>query len=167
MKKLIQLTLLAVLLPTLCLGEEHSSHQVKAELSGTEALSPELRELFSKEMVELQNGMKDLIPLYISGKMDEIATIAAQMEGSYVLKQNLTKEQMHELHSKLPDSFIKLDQEFHYLAGMLEHVAKEEKTELVGFYISRMTESCLGCHTEYATHKFSALAPEKQAEHSH
>ncbi len=167
MKKFIQLTLLAALIPTLCLGEEHSSHQLKSELTGTEALSPELRELFSKEMVELQNGMKDIIPLYISGKMDEIATIAAQMEGSYVLKQNLTKEQMHELHSKLPDSFIKLDQEFHYLAGMLEHVAKEEKTELVGFYISRMTESCLGCHAEYATHKFPALAPEKQAEHSH
>jgi len=167
MKKFIQLTLLAALIPTLCLGEEHSSHQLKSELSGTEALSPELRELFSKEMVELQNGMKDIIPLYISGKMDEIAIIAAKMESSYVLKQNLSESQMHELHSKLPDSFIALDQEFHYLAGMLEHVAKEEKTELVGFYISRMTESCLGCHAEYAIHKFPALAPEKQTEHSH
>ena len=94
MKKIIQLTLLAALIPTLCLGEEHSSHQLKSELTGTEALSPELRELFSKEMVELQNGMKDIIPLYISGKMDEIAIIAAKMESSYVLKQNLSESQI-------------------------------------------------------------------------
>jgi len=167
MKKFIQLTLLSLLIPALCQGEESTSHQAMAEHSGITTLSPGLRELFSKEMVELQNGMTAIIPLYVAGKLDEIALIAAKMEGSYVLKQNLSEAQMHELHSKLPDAFITLDQEFHYLAGMLEHVAKVEKMELVSFYISKIGEACVGCHAEYATHKFPALASEKQDEHSH
>lgn len=167
MKKLVQLTLLAVLIPTLCHGEENISREVKGEHSGIAALSPELRELFSREMVELQNGMMAMIPLYISGNLGEIANIARKMESSYVLKQNLSKSQVHELHSKLPSSFIVLDQQFHYFAGMLEHVANMEKIELVGFYISKMSETCVRCHTEYATDRFPALAPKRQDEHSH
>ena len=167
MRKLVQLTLLAVLVPTLCHGEENISHLVKGEHSGITALSPELRELFSREMVVLQNGMMTIIPLYISGNFDEIANIARKMESSYVLKQNLTQSQVHELHSKLPGSFIELDQQFHYLAGMLEHVANMEKIELVGFYISKLSETCVRCHTEYATNRFPALAPKRQDEHSH
>ena len=167
MKKSVQLILLAVLIPALCHGEERSSHQVKQESSGIAALSPGLRELFTREMVELQEGMMAITPLYISGNLDEIATIAGKMENSYVLKKNLSQSQVHELHSKLPGPFIELDQQFHYLAGMLEHVANVKKIELVGFYISRMSEACVRCHTEYATHRFPALAPKKQDEHSH
>ena len=90
------------------------------------------------------------------------------MNNSYILKQNLTDDQMHELHSLLPAAFIKKDQRFHYLAGMLEHAAKNEKPELINFYFSEMNESCVGCHTQFATHKFPGLlAKEKKHEHSH
>jgi len=167
MKKLVSLAILTVLMPVLCYGEEKLNHQVKEVHPGIAALSPALRELFSKEMVELQSGMIDIIPLYISGKLDDIATIAHKMKSSYVLKKNLSQSQMHELHSKLPGSFIELDQHFHYLAGMLEHVAKMEKIELVGFYISEMGETCVRCHSEYATQRFPAFAPKKQDEQSH
>jgi uncharacterized membrane protein YcjF (UPF0283 family) len=37
--------------------------------SGVEALSPELRALLSKEMLELQEGMKSILPAYISGNL--------------------------------------------------------------------------------------------------
>jgi len=50
---------------------------------------------------------------------------------------------------------------------MLEHAAKNEKAELVNFYFSEMNESCIGCHTVFATHKFPALADVKKGEHSH
>ena len=167
MKKLVQLSLLAVLIPALCHAKEDISHQAKGERSGITTLSPELRELFSREMIELQNGMMEIIPLYVAGNLDEISTIARKMESSYVLKQNLSKSQVHELHSKLSGSFIELDQQFHYLAGMLEHVASMRKIELVGFYISKMNETCVRCHTEYATHRFPALAPKSRDGHSH
>ena len=167
MKYLIQLVFMAALIPVLCHGEENGNPQFEGEHSPIAALSPELRDLFSKEMVELQNGMMAIIPLYISGSWGEIASIARKMESSYVLKQNLSKSQVHELHSKLPGSFIELDQQFHYLAGMLEHAAKMEKIELVGFYTSKMSETCVNCHTKYAIHRFPAFAPKSQDEHSH
>ena len=141
--------------------------QDTGEHSAIAALSPGLQDLFSKEMIELQNGMIEIFPLYISGKWQEIATIARKMETSYVLKQSLTTSQMHELHSKLPDSFIESDLQFHYLAGMLEHVANIEKVELVGFYIAKMSEACVKCHTEHATRKFPALTPKNMGGHNH
>jgi len=50
---------------------------------------------------------------------------------------------MHEIHSILPGAFIELDQQIHYLSGMLGHAAEMEKAELVGFYFSKMSEICV------------------------
>ena len=68
----------------------------------------------------------------------------------YKGRKTLTEQQKKELHSTLSDSFIKLDQQFHYLSGMLNHAAKKEKSELVGFYFSKMTETCVSCRTQHA-----------------
>jgi hypothetical protein len=133
-----------------------------------ESLSPDLRALLAKEMLALQNGMQSIIPAYSSGNWSEIARIAEQMENSYILKQSLTDDQKEELHTSLPGSFIKLDQHFHYLAGMLNHVAKEEKSELVGFYFAKLNEACVSCHSQYAIHKFPAFDKRTLSnEHSH
>ena len=124
---------------------------------GVEALSPELRILLSKEMLSLQEGMKAIFPAYISGDWHEISHIALKMKNSYILKQSLTNAQRHELHSTLPDAFLKQDQQFHYLAGMLSHAADMEKLELVGFYYSELTNSCVSCHSQFALQRFPAL----------
>lgn len=166
MKKLSQLLFLAILIPSLCHGEEHEHHSIDKSHSGIVDLSPDLRNLLSQEMLQLQKGMIEILPLYVSGRWAEIVSIASKMEVSYVLNQSLSEEQKHELHSKLPNAFIELDQQFHYLSGMLEHAAKMEKAELVGFYFSKMSEICVSCHTQYATHRFPALAPKTQA-HGH
>ncbi len=90
------------------------------------------------------------------------------MNNSYIMKQNLTESQIKELHAVLPPAFIERDQRFHYLAGMLEHAAKSKKPELINFYFSEMTESCVGCHSVFATKKFPALASkEMNEEHDH
>lgn len=166
MKKLPQLFFLALMIPGLCLGQGHESHSTSDGSAGVTGLSPELRALLSSEMQQLQKGMTEILPLYVSGQWAEIAVIAGKMESSYVLKQQLSEEQMHELHTKLPAGFIKIDQRFHYLAGMLEHVAERQKVELIGFYISEMGEACVSCHTQYATQRFPALAPKAQG-HEH
>ena len=137
-------------------------------VSAVEALSPALRKLLSSEMQALQSGMMSIIPAYVSGDWGEVAHIAGQMKNSYILKQNLTDEQMHELHTTLPVDFVSQDQKFHYYSGMLEHAAKNRKAELVGFYYSRLAEACVSCHTQYAGHKFPALDSGKvAAEHKH
>lgn len=150
--------------------DQHTDHEKHSEekQSAVESLSPELRDVLSKEMLALQEGMKSIIPAYVSGNWHEVETTAMQMKNSYILKQKLSEHQIHELHSKLPPLFIELDQEFHYLAGMLAHAAEKKKSELVGFYFSKLSESCVGCHARFATHKFPAFAQHKPPEeHKH
>jgi len=159
MKRFYQIVCLAMLVPALCYAESKDHEFVGSTPSDIVNLSPKLRNLLSREMRQLQIGMTEIYPMYISGNWAGIVPIAKKMENSYVLKQNLTNEQRHELHSKLSNEFIKLDQNFHYLAGMLGHAAEMKKPELIGFYYSKMNETCLSCHTQFATHKFPALAP--------
>jgi len=154
---------------------QHDQHQSSNKSSDKhpdkhaeiESLSPKLRDVLSKEMLALQEGMKAIIPAYISADWHEITTIAMQMKNSYIMKQKLTNEQMHELHSKLSPRFIEQDQEFHYLAGMLAHAAEKKKPELVGFYFAKLSESCVGCHARFATHKFPAFKKETSTEAHH
>ncbi len=136
--------------------------------SALEKLSPALRGLLGKEMRAIEQGMMAIIPAYASGNWDEIERIANKIKHSYILKQSLTQEQRHELHTSLPQGFIKQDEHFHYLSGMLAHAASMKKTELVGFYFSKMNEACASCHSQYATHTFPGFATKKDTpEHGH
>jgi len=137
----------------LTLGLVVVSTVVQADTS-VESLSPELRTLLGKEMQALQKGMQAIIPAYASGHLEEVARIAEKMNNSYILKQNITDNQKQELMSKMPKSFLYLDQKFHEYAAKLEHVAKEEHIELVGFYFYKLAESCANCHSQYGTDKF-------------
>lgn len=162
MRKLLNpKTILTLLLVTL-------TQFTYAQESGVESLSPELRALLSKEMLAIQEGMMAIIPAYSEGNTADIASIAKHIKESFVLKQNLTSAQKEELHNKLPASFLKLDEQFHYNAGMLQHVAEMNKTELIGFYFAQLSEACAGCHSLHATHRFPALMQKpKEHEHSH
>jgi len=150
------------------LGHKAINTELKTDSVRIESLSPGLRGLLSKEMLAIQQGMMSITPAYAAGNWNEIANIAKKITDSYILKQSLTQEQRHELHTSLPDGFIKQDHHFHYLSGMLEHAASMKKAELVGFYFSKMGESCVSCHSQYAIHKFPALvANNKTTEHGH
>ena len=167
-KQIISLIFMAILIPSLTYAEDKLNHEVKQPSSGIESLSPKLRALLSKEMQSLENGMQSITPAYVSGNWSEIEQIADKMESSYILKQSLTDEQEKELHTSLSSAFLKLDQQFHYLSKMLKHVAKNKKPELVGFYFLKLSETCLSCHVQYATHRFPALESKKQMiEHLH
>ena len=182
MKYFIRMALLNLLFSPLILAQEdhqhdHQAHHAQKQhqddnenktVKGVEALSPDLRELLTQEMQALQTGMMSIIPAFVSGNWAEIESTANKINNSYILKQNLTESQMHELHSLLPPEFIEKDQRFHYLAGMLEHAAKNKKPELINFYFSEMNESCVGCHTQFATHKFpELLAKDEKQVHNH
>jgi hypothetical protein len=135
---------------TLACADDHAE-------TGVESLSPELRELLSKEMVAIQNGMMSIVAAYASGNSEETASIAAEIKSSYILKQEMTRQQRHELHQKLPKSFIHLDHQFHNYAGLLEEAARNDNGELIGFYFSKLVDSCSDCHSQHARHKFPAF----------
>ncbi len=155
------------LIPIVLLIQFLSVHAEPDAVAGVESLTPEIRLLLSQEMIAIQNGMMAIIPANASGNTRKIATIAKEIKDSYILQQNLTPEQKHELHTKLPRSFIQLDKKFHYYAGMLEHVAEEKKHELIGFYFTKMAESCSQCHSRHAKHRFPEFANNKAATTGH
>jgi hypothetical protein len=167
MKLSIRITLLIILFPGLSFGAEALKHKDHETKTGVEMLSPDLRDLLSQEMRALQDGMMSIIPAYISGNWTEIESTSNKIKSSYILKQSLTENQVKELHSVLPHEFIEKDHRFHYLAGMLEHAAKSKKPELINFYFSEMNESCVSCHSKFATHKFPALKSDKEGKHTH
>jgi hypothetical protein len=135
--------------------------------SGVESLSPELRVLLKQEMLAIQDGMKNIVPAFASGNLKEVSDIAGKINRSFILKQKITDSQKHELHKKLSKGFILKDEQFHQYAGMLEHVSKERHIELVGFYYSKLLESCIGCHSEYANFRFPSLNNEPAKEEHH
>ncbi|MBL4567031.1 MAG: hypothetical protein JKY85_03250 [Porticoccus sp.] len=168
MKIIIRIVFLAILIPAISYGEDKLNRDGSENAVGVEALLRDLRDLLSQEMQALQSGMMSIIPSYNSGNWGEIETTAGKMKNSYILKQRLTESQLKELHSVLPDAFIEKDQRFHYLAGMLEHAAKNKKPELINFYFSEMNESCVSCHAIFATHKFPALSSKgEKGAHTH
>lgn len=167
MKYFNRIALLLFLLPTVIYGAEKPQSEEHADASAVELLSDDLRALLAQEMQQLQSGMMSIIPAYVAGNWSEIETTAGKIKNSYILDQSLTESQIEELNSILPPEFIEKDQRFHYLAGMLEHAAQSKKPELINFYFSEMNESCVGCHTAFATHKFPALTPGAKSEHTH
>ena len=153
-------TLLVILIATFSLNC-YSENEV-------ESLSPELRALLKQEMLAIQEGMKNIVPAFASGNLSEVSEIAGAINRSFILKQKITDTQKHEIHEKLPKGFIQKDHQFHKYAGMLEHVSKENHTELVGFYYSKLLESCVSCHSEYANHRFPTfINKESKKEHHH
>ncbi len=156
--------ILLALLPLPAYSENKPTHTAASPM---DKLSPEIKSLLTREMQLLEKGLQSAYPAYISANWQEVAKIADKMQNSYIFKQSLSEAQKKQLHASLPTSFIKLDHHFHYLAGMLKHVAEHKKPELVGFYLSKMTETCVECHAQFASHKFPGFTADKKAEHSH
>jgi len=143
------------------------SVSVNAEQS-VENLSDEVRGLLQKEMIAIDAAMKRIVSANAAGDTQQVALIANQIKNSFILKSNLTQHQKHELHTKLPKDFLDKDSDFHYLAGMLAHVAENKKLELIPFYYSKLFEACSGCHQKHATHKFPKfLVEDDKKSHEH
>ncbi len=66
--------------------------------SEVESLSPELRALLKQEMLAIQEGMKNIVPAFASGNLEEVSDIAGKINRSFILKQKITDSQKHEIH---------------------------------------------------------------------
>jgi hypothetical protein len=130
-------------------------------------LPKELRDVLVSEMRSIQEGMESLVSAIASGDWHDVSQIAHKLRDSYIMKQKLTERQLEELHHSLPPGFQELDQSFHHLAGMLSHVAEHGHDELVTFYFYKLADSCVACHSKYATHRFPGFAKSKEGEGHH
>lgn len=137
-----------------------------APVGALAALPPELRELFRLEMAALQGAMLELLPAVIAGDWGTIGRIAGEIRSGFVLSRRLTEAQREELHRVLPPSFLERDGDFHRLADGLEAAARGRSPELTSFYVYRLVEGCVGCHSRFAQERFPAFAPPAPA-HAH
>ncbi|KAB2967953.1 MAG: hypothetical protein F9K18_03555 [Thermoanaerobaculia bacterium] len=76
----------------------------------------------------------------------------------FVLARQLTPEQREELHRALPPGFLERDAEIHETATGLELAAHRRQADLVPFYVHKLTEGCVGCHSRHARTRFPAFA---------
>lgn len=138
--------------------DTHDSHPMHGsasdELPEEMHLSPEIKALLTQEMIELQKGMKAIVPALVAAEWQTITEIGTRMHDSYIMKKSLTEEQMHELHMSLPAAFQELDHAFHHSAHLMAEAAEQQDSEKVAFYYFRLTEACIECHTKYASEKF-------------
>ena len=113
-RSMVLLTLfLGVSLAALGAGEHGDSHHAPAGAEPEIQLSLPLQRALAEEMVAIQNAMMDLVASISAGEWPEVAKLARQIEGSYIMKQKLSAEQMEELHRALPAGFQELDGSFH------------------------------------------------------
>ncbi|CAM2010652.1 hypothetical protein APED_28585 [Acanthopleuribacter pedis] len=133
----------------------------------TPTLSPELRALLIEEMKLLEESVNKIPGLLARGALYPVAVQAHQMQDSFVLKKKLTPEQRTALHRQLPAEFIKRDQRFHALAGKLHDAALAGDAELSAMFFGRLVEACIGCHGDYAAHRFPKLKTQPKAAHHH
>ncbi len=150
--------------------DQHMQHVTPAPEAASPVikLSPDLQQLLKDEMNAVQMGMQDMLPLIAAGEWPQLAKIAANIQQTFIMQQQLSPEQMSQLHQALPAEFIDLDQNFHRMAGMLAQVSEARHQELVTFYYYKLAESCMDCHSHFATHRFPAFArPAMDQGHQH
>jgi len=161
------LWILAMALPPVTAAAGEHDHAGAAPVASELHLSPGVAKLLRQEMRAIQTGMQALIPAIASGDWQNAAGIGREIRDSFILKQQLTPQQRHELHRTLPPRFRELDGAFHRTAGMLAHAAEMENGEVVTFYLQRLMEGCVTCHSRYATTRFPALAKPPGEDHHH
>lgn len=154
---------LFVLLITGCADQsgEKATHQdilqdtTSNEMAGERLeLPPRFLNILRQEMNQLAGGMGAMLSYMVRGQGDEAAEIAMNIHNSYILKQELTKEELNELVSLLPEKFIKLDRGFHQLAEEIATSLKNKEFEKSGKIYGQMVNACLNCHMQFATERF-------------
>lgn len=132
----------------------------------TRQLSAATRALLQEEMRGIGSGMQTLTTALAAADWTTLQTTAEQIRDSYILVRRLSTAQRKELLHVLPNGFRVLDRNFHRRADRLAAAAAAHDSDLATFYIYRMMDSCVACHSQYAGERFPAFHPPEQDEHA-
>ena len=141
-------------------AEPHATHQVIE-------LTPDTLNLLRSEMKEIAGGMQAMSFSIATADWKSVQAISAKIRTSYIMEQKLTSSQKKELGRALPEHFKLLDAEFHQRAEKLGIAAAAHDSELTVFHYSRLVESCVRCHSAYASKRFPGFAAPTPKSHHH
>lgn len=146
-------------------GEREASQEVASQDTGATEITagqlklpPHFLDILRQEMIQLSGGMGALLTYMVRGEADQAAQIAMNIHDSFILKQELSEEEMKELVSLLPEKFIRLDRGFHELSAEISAALKNGDFEKSGRIYGQMVGACLNCHTQFAAERFPGLA---------
>jgi cytochrome c556 len=128
-------------------------------------LPAHLRDLLKEEMRAVSDGIKSIAQDIGVGAYAAIETEAKKIQASYILNQRLSEDDARGLDHSLPEVFKALDLQFHNRAGALVSAAEEHDADLVLHHYSKLLETCVTCHSQYAAPRFPDLAPKSTSGH--
>ncbi|HEX7037067.1 MAG TPA: hypothetical protein VF210_14925 [Pseudomonadales bacterium] len=130
-------------------------------------LSPDVRELLRSEMREVAAGVQTIAAALPIGGWESVHDTARRIHDSYIMNRALTDAQARELEQALPAQFVALDQALHARALKLAEAAHQHDAEQAAFHFSRMLETCVACHAQFAHGRFPGLEAVEAVEHRH
>ncbi len=141
-------------------GHEPGPAEVTRGGANPLGLPADLQAALRREMVLLEQGMKDLQGQIARGQGEEAAATAQRIHDSFILSQELTDAQMETLVEHLPPEFLHRDRAFHAEARRLAEAAREGDFAVAAQAYGSMTTQCVGCHAAHAAARFPALEGE-------
>lgn len=156
---------LLALLAGLLVADIPATWAAESATMPTRQLSAETRALLQEEMRNMASGMQTLTAALAAADWNTLQTTAEQIRDSYILVRRLSTGQRKELLHRLPNGFRVLDRNFHRRADRLAVAAAAHDSDLAGFYLYRMMDSCVACHAQYAAERFPAFHLPEQDEH--
>lgn len=130
-------------------------------------LSPGLLNLLRAEMREISGGVQEMALFIATADWKSIQETSVKIRASYIMEKKLTPAQTTELKRALPEQFKKLDADFHNRADKVGTAAAAHDAELVVFQYSRLLESCVACHSEFAKSRFPEFSSASHQVHPH
>jgi hypothetical protein len=149
---LLTVALIGALAPGLARAEESAPLEL--------VLPDYLLEKLLVEMNAISDGMGELLTQLSMGHTEGAADVAAKIRDTFILKQELSQEELSELVSLLPAGFITMDRAFHGTAGKLSAAAASGDFETAIQHYTTMSQACVTCHAEWAAKRFPTLVSE-------
>ncbi len=120
-----------------------------------------------KEMHSINQNYQALVSNLAQGNWNDVIENSHNIHSAFILKQELSEEDMAELHRILPERFIEMDSKFHDHALKLAMAAQAKDGELASMYLGKMAEGCVSCHQVYAKGRFEGFSTHEESVHEH
>jgi hypothetical protein len=129
--------------------------------------TPSTRNALIKEMHSINENYQELVSNLSQGEWKKVIENSHNIHSAFILKQELSEEDMADLHRILPTRFIEMDSQFHDHALKLAMAAKANDGELASMYLGKMMEGCVSCHQIYGKDRFEGFSTNEEAIHEH
>lgn len=151
-------TLLAIAFAILGLGTFTTASAEEAGGTNVGAqLPPKVRGLLIEEMQGILGASQKIQAAIVQGDHETVAQEAQAIHDSFIMEQEMTKEDEQALLAAAPDEFLEQDQALHKLSETLAEAGRNQDTALQLQQFNELMEGCVRCHSDYASARFPDL----------